>query len=173
MEIEIRQETEADFAEISELNQSAFNQETEARLVELLRNSNAFIPTLSLVARMDNKLVGHILFTKIKIKDDKGQVFESLALAPMAVAPALQKQGIGGQLVRFGLHKAKETGYKSVIVVGHEHYYPKFGFLPAVKWNIHAPFELPENVFMAIELVEGGLKDVTGTVEYPKEFELV
>ena len=68
---------------------------------------------------------------------------------------------------------AKELGFKSIIVLGHEHYYPKFGFEPAEKWNIKAPFEVPSNVFMAIELVPDGLKNITGIVNYAKEFETV
>src|SRR5687767_7979665 len=140
MNIVIREETKADFSEVYELNKSAFEQDTEARLVEMLRNGNAFIPQLSFVATLDNKIIGHILFTKIKIRNDNGAGYDSLALAPMAVSPGLQKQGIGGQLIRHGLDKARELGYKSVIVVGHEHYYPKFGFVPAGSWNIKAPF---------------------------------
>jgi putative acetyltransferase len=91
----------------------------------------------------------------------------------MAVSPGLQKQGIGGQLIKHGLLKATELGYKSVIVLGHEHYYPKFGFIPADKWNIKSPFDVPTNVFMGIELVENGLQKVKGTVQYPKEFDTV
>ena len=171
--IEIRKEIESDYADVYELNKAAFGQESESKLVELLRKSNAFIPELSLVAVINNKIVGHILFTKIIIKDDSGNEFESLALAPMAVKPELQKKGIGGKLIRYGLNKARELGYKSVIVLGHEHYYPKFGFVPAEKWKIKAPFDVPKNVFMGIELVENGLTGVTGTVHYPEEFEMI
>jgi putative acetyltransferase len=143
-------------------------------LVDALRHSKtAFLPELSIVAVKDNKVVGHILFTKINIKDDKGNLTESLALAPMSVRPEHQKRGIGGQLIRKGLEVAKILGFKSIIVLGHEHYYPKFGFEPAEKWKIKAPFKVPSNVFMAIELVAGGLKNVTGTVNHSKEFEKV
>lgn len=173
MKVEIRQEIETDFSDIFELNKTAFGQDNEANLVDLLRNSNAFISELSLVATIDNKMAGHILFTKIKIKNDKGTEFASLALAPMAVRPDLQRQGIGAQLILYGLNKAKELGHHSIIVLGHEHYYPKFGFAPAEKWNIKAPFDVPTNVFMGIELVNDGLKNVSGTVHYPKEFETV
>jgi predicted N-acetyltransferase YhbS len=173
MNLEIRQETEADFAEVYELNRTAFDQDTEAKLVGLLRKSNAFIPALSLVAIVDNNVVGHILFTKIIITDDNGSENDSLALAPMTVRPDLQKRGIGRQLILQGLNKAKELGHKSVIVLGHEHYYPKFGFVPADKWKITSPYDVPANVFMGIELINDGLKGVTGTVKYPKEFDEV
>ncbi len=170
----LRQETQADFLEVFEVNHLAFGQENEAKLVDALRhNETAFVPELSIVAVKDNTVVGHILFTKINIKGNKGNLNESLALAPMSVRPEHQKNGIGGQLIRKGLEVAKILGYKSIIVLGHEHYYPKFGFEPAEKWKINAPFEVPSNVFMAMELVAGGLKNVSGTVNYPKEFETV
>ena len=173
MDLEIRQENKDDIKEIYEINTLAFGQENEAKLVDLLRDSDTFVPELSLVATIDNKIVGHILFTKIKIADDKQNEFDSLALAPMAVKPDIQKNGIGGQLIRAGLDKARELNFKSVIVLGHEHYYPKFGFVPTNKWNINSPFEVPTNVFMGLELMEGGLKNVSGTVKYPKEFDTV
>ena len=170
MQLLIRQETEADVRDVYEVNKLAFQQASEANLVNLLRKSHAFIPELSLVALIDNKVVGHILFTRIAIIDDNGTEHDSLALAPMAVLPQYQRQGIGGQLVAGGLQTAKELGHKSVIVVGHEHYYPKFGFQPAEKWNIKCPYDVPANVFMGIELVENGLKNITGIVKYAKEF---
>ncbi len=90
----------------------------------------------------------------------------------MAVRHDLQKMGIGGKLIRYGLKKAKELGHKTVIVLGHEKYYPKFGFIPTEKWKIKAPFDVPANVFMGIELEENGLAGITGTVHYAKEFEI-
>lgn len=173
-QITLRQETKDDFQEVFEVNRSAFRQENEAKLVENMRkNSTVFVPELSIVAIENNKIVGHILFTKINIKDNKGNLNESLGLAPVAVRPELQKNGIGGQLIRKGLARATDLGFRSVIVLGHEHYYPKFGFKPADNWNIKAPFEVSSNSFMAIELVNDGLKNITGTVIYPKEFETV
>lgn len=173
-EITLRQETKADFPEVFETIFNAFTQENEAKLVDALRkNGTAFIPELSIVAIKDNKVVGHILFTKINIKDDQGNSTESLALAPMAVKPEHQQIGIGRQLICQGFEVAKKLGFESIIVLGHEHYYPKFGFEPADKWNIKAPFDVPSNFFMAIELVPGALKNVSGTVNYPVEFETV
>ncbi len=173
MNVKIRQEIPDDFNAVFEVNKLAFGQDNEAKLVKLLRQSNAFVPELSLVATVDNKIIGHILFSKIIIVDDNHNEFESLALAPMAVIPEFQQKGIGGQLIRSGLDKAKELQYKSVIVLGHEHYYPKFGFVPADKWNIKTPFDVPDNIFMGIELVTDGLKGVKGTVKYPKAFDAV
>ncbi len=173
MEAYIRQENAEDFKEVYEINTLAFGQENEARLVDLLRNSNAFVPELSLVAEIDNVLIGHILFSKIQIVDKDNTGFESLALAPMAVRPGFQHNGVGGQLIRSGIDRARALGYKSIIVLGHEHYYPRFGFTPAGKWNIKAPFDVPADVFMALELLPNGLAGTSGTVKYPKEFDNV
>lgn len=174
MNLIIRREQPADFPGVFELNKLAFGQEGEARLVEALRkNKDVFIPELSLVATTDNILVGHILFTKIKIIGWHPSEFTSLALAPMAVSPKFQKSGIGRRLIKEGLLKAKELGYTSVIVLGHEQYYPKFGFVPTNTWGIKAPFDVPQEAFMGIELVTNSLKNVSGTVTYPKEFEMV
>lgn len=168
----LRQEEAIDAIDVFELNQIAFGNENEAKLVDALRrNQSVFIPKLSIVASMNNKIVGHILFTKIIIEDEQGNKCESLGLAPMCVRPEFQYKGIGGKLIRRGLETATNLGFKSVIVLGHQHYYPKFGFEPAEKWNIRAPFEVPSNVFMAIELVKDGLKNVSGIVIYPREFE--
>ncbi|MCH7408927.1 N-acetyltransferase [Belliella sp. DSM 111904] len=169
----IRQETKNDFNAVFEVNKLAFGQDSEANLVELLRQSEAFIPQLSLVATLGNKIVGHILFTKIQIINDDKSETDSLALAPMAVRPEFQNKGIGGQLIKHGLDKARELQHKSVIVLGHEHYYPKFGFIPAEKYYIKSPYEVPTNVFMALELVTDGLKNTNGLVKYPQEFDTV
>lgn len=170
----IRQETKGDYVEVFQLISSAFGKDDEAQLVDALRNDiTAFIPQLSIVADFKNKVVGHILFTKIHIQDQNNNLCESLALAPLAVCPKWQKKGIGGQLIQKGLEVAKNLGFKSVIVLGHEHYYPKFGFQAAKNWKITAPFDVSSNAFMAIELVDDGLKNVSGVVIYSKGFEIL
>ncbi len=170
----IRQENKADFNDVFKVHQLAFGQDNEANLVDLLRHSNAFIPELSLVATFETKVVGHILFTKIKIINDYKSITESLALAPMAVRPDFQNKGIGGQLINHGLKIAKELRYKSVIVLGHKDYYPKFGFEPTTKWNIKSPFSISDTGnFMGIELIADGLKNAVGMVKYPDEFEML
>jgi predicted N-acetyltransferase YhbS len=170
MNIQIRQEQKKDIDAVYSVVKSAFEKMEladgdEQDLVDRLRKSQAFIPELSLVAESDGKVIGHILFTKMKIGGHP-----SLALAPVAVLPEYQKQGVGGKLIREGHRIAKELGFNSVILVGHPAYYPRFGYSPASKWKITAPFEVPDKAFMVLELVEGGLTGVTGMIEYAPEF---
>ena len=173
MDVLIRAERAGDTEAIAHVNTEAFGRQEEALLVDQLRNSEAFVPELSLVAIKGPEIVGHILFTKIKIIDSLSNYHDSLALAPIAVCTACQHQGVGAALIREGLHRAREIGYLSAIVLGHDGYYPRFGFAPASQWNITAPFEVPDEAFMAVELVENGLKNVSGMVVYAKEFEAV
>jgi predicted N-acetyltransferase YhbS len=141
---------------------------TEHEMVARLRRSDAFVPELSLVAE-DDEIVGHILLTKVKIKKEDFTK-ESLALAPVSVLPDYQNKGVGKRLMTEALRVAKESGFQSVIVLGHPAYYPKFGFKPASQWGIQAPFEVPDDVFMALELVDHALDGISGVVEYPRAF---
>lgn len=168
--LNIRPETKDDHKKITEVNDLAFGQKNEGRLIEKLRQTDNFIPELSLVAELNGEIIGHILFYPITINSASSK-FNSLALAPMSVIQLYQHKGIGSQLIIEGLSSAKKLGHKSVIVLGHSEYYPKFGFRPASHWNIKAPFKVPDNVFFALELVKNELADKGGTVEYPKEFD--
>jgi len=174
MNIIIRQETEKDYNLTETVVEKAFKNEEssdhkEQFLVATLRKSSAFIPELSLVAERNKKIVGYLMLTKLLIENG-GKNYESLALAPVSVLPDYQNQGIGSQLILYGLKRAKEMGFKSVIVLGHANYYPRFGFRPASKWGIKSPFDVPDASFMALELKSGSLDDVAGTVAYSKEF---
>ncbi len=167
--VRIRKETESDFGKVKELLDQAFGQAGEGKLVEKLRENPEFIPELSLVAEFNKEVVGYILFFPIRIKSDKKEL-RSLALAPMAVLPRHQRSGVGKRLVTEGLARAKEFGHRSVVVLGHPQYYPRFGFMPASRWKIKAPFEVPDDAFLALEMGEGGLGKSGGLVEYPAEF---
>lgn len=171
----IRQEEKKDYQQVFELTEEAFRDMEESDhqehfLVEKLRKSEAFIPELSLVAEDENgKISGHILLTRIKIVSDS-ESFESLGLAPVSVKPEFQNQGLGGQLIHEGHRIAKDLGYQSVILIGHEKYYPRFGYEKTSNFGISFPFEIPEENGMAIELIKDGLKNKKGVVKYPKEF---
>lgn len=174
MEIDIRQEIQTDYPIVFNLIEQAFRSEIvsdhkEQFLVQRLRKSDGFIPQLSLVAVVNNEIIGYILLSKISIKTDMESII-SLALAPVAVLPSFQKRGIGGKLIEEAHHIAKELGYQSIILLGHEKYYPKFGYLPLHEFNISLPFEASKENCMAIELVPNALKNIEGSVIYPKEF---
>lgn len=169
--LEIRKEIKNNYDGVYDVIKTAFetaeqSDGNEHDLVVALRKSDNFIPDLSLVAVEDNKIVGHILFTKIKIGE-----YEEIALAPLAVLPQYQKKGIGRKLIENGHKIAKELGYHYSVVLGSENYYPKFNYVPAIQYGIKAPFEVPNENFMAIKLNDTDAK-IEGTVEYAKEFEI-
>ena len=177
MNIEIRKKEKEDFKTVFELIQLAFESEElsdhkEQFLVERLRNSDAFVPELSLVAEVYNQITGYILLTKIKIEEKDKNTYASLALAPVAVLPDYQGKGIGGKLIQAAHDKARALGFGSVVLLGHESYYPKFGYKPTKEFDIRLPFDVPEKNCMAIELSQNALQNVSGVVHYPKEFEI-
>jgi len=165
----IRPETRADHDAIRKLNKRAFKGKNESKLVDAVREADYFIPALSLVAEKDGKVVGHVLFTPIRIKDLDGST-PALALAPMSVLPEFQDQGIGTGLLKYGLEECRKLGHKIIVVIGHPEYYPRFGFVKAAEKGLTLPFEASEEVFMVLELVPGALNGVRGTIDYPKEF---
>lgn len=149
------------------VNEAAFGQREEADLVERLHADGAVLD--SLVAVRDNKVAGHILFSRMFIDTPAGAV-AACALAPMAVSPSCQRQGIGAALIRAGLDAMRARGERIVLVVGHANYYPRFGFSTERARALASPF--PPAVFMALELVPGALAGVSGPVRYAAAFGL-
>ena len=167
--IKIRRENEKDYDVIYDVVKTAFSKAShcdgnEQDLVNNLRKGSAYIPELSLVATIDEKIVGYIMFTKINIGGN-----EEIALAPLAVLPKYQRQGIGTLLIKEGHRIAKELGYNYSVVLGSENYYPKFGYVPAKEYGIKPPFEVDDKNFMAVKLNDNADK-IDGTVIYSKEF---
>ena len=174
MRIIIRQEQESDRAIVFQLIEEAFREEIysdkrEQFLVERLRNTEGFIPGLSLVAEVEGRIAAYILLTAIKIISAH-EVIPSLALAPVAVLPLFQGKGLGAALIVKAHGIARSLGYQSVIVLGHKRYYPKFGYQPLHHFNLSLPFAAPPENSMAIELVPGALSSLDGKIVYPDTF---
>lgn len=165
----IRSETSEDYTAIFEVNKLAFEQENEARLVEKIRQDN-FNSQLSLVAVKSSKVVGHILFSNIIIQSQKGD-FSALALAPLAVHPEFQNQGIGSQLVQQGLRKCQSLGHKIVVVIGHPTFYTRFGFSSATAKGLSVVWQVPDEAFLILELRPDALNGISGVVKYPSVFD--
>jgi putative acetyltransferase len=163
----VRPETPNELSAIRSVNEAAFGQQDEADLVDNLRADGGVL--LSLVAEVDRRIVGHILFSRMSIETAGGSI-PAAALAPVAVLPEHQRHGIGERLVRAGLNALREQGERIVIVVGHPDYYPRFGFSTEKACVLESPF--PAEAFMAIELSPGALDGLHGKVSYPAAFGL-
>jgi putative acetyltransferase len=172
MRLSFSSETEDDISGIREVVAAAFGQTNEANLVKQIRKSSNFIPDLSIVAVEEGKVLGHILFSPIVI-EAREQTIPALALAPLAVIPTRQREGIGSQLMQVGLSKCRELGHGIVVVLGHPDYYPRFGFHRASQFGVQAPFSVPDEAFMILALKPDALMGVSGTVRYPTYFEEV
>jgi predicted N-acetyltransferase YhbS len=168
--LSIRPELPEDFPAVHALVRDAFGREIEAELVCKLRDSDGYLPALSLVA-VDGDVVGHIMITTLDIVSDSGEAVPTTILAPLAVAPDRQLQGIGGALMLAAIDRARSAGHRSMILVGHPTYYPRFGCRSASSWGIHLSFPIPDDVFMALELEPGALAHAAGTVTLPSAFD--
>jgi putative acetyltransferase len=163
----IRPERSQDAFRVRHVNEQAFGQPLEADLVEKLRQR--CIDSLSLVAE-DDAVVGHILFTPVVVESARRRVL-GMGLAPMAVLPDRQRQGIGSQLVRRGLDILRERGCPFVVVVGHPEYYPRFGFEPASAHGLASQWEgVPDAAFMVLVLDVDAMAGVSGVAKYREEF---
>lgn len=155
-------------ADVLSLNLLAFKGEEEARIIEALTHDGFVV--LSLVALEDDRVTGHILFSRLAVEVD-GRPVKAVALAPMAVLPDRQKQGIGSALVRRGLDLLKARGFEAVFVLGHTEFYPRFGFAPEKVQHIASPFQ-GHDAFMGLELKPGALAGAGGECRYPAAFAL-
>jgi putative acetyltransferase len=161
----VRAEEVADIPRIHAVNRAAFESATEAILVDALR---AQADVISLVAEEAGGIVGHIMFSPVRLSG--AEDVRAMALAPMAVVPERQRAGIGSALVRAGLESCRRHGVEAVFVVGHPAYYPRFGFSRASGFGITCEFEVPDEAFMALELAPGALRGRTGQVFFHEAF---
>jgi putative acetyltransferase len=167
--IALRDERRDDVEAIFRLHAAAFESDAEARLVDALRAAGAL--TLSLVAVDGDAIVGHVAFSPVTITDERGLAHHGVGLAPMAVAPSRQREGIGGRLIDEGLRRLRDRRF--CVVLGHPALYTRHGFVRAstraVRWDRPAPDE----AFMIRALADGGLDGVAGVARYRPEFEAV
>jgi putative acetyltransferase len=162
-----RHEAPSDIDRIREVVRVAFDSEPTAGLVDALRGQRGLV--LSLVAVMNANVIAHVGFSPLVIGDSG----EALALAPVAVLPAHQRQGVGSGLIRFALDECRKHGHKSVIVFGAPAYYSRFGFVPAATYGLACPFPGGDRHFMLLELVPEAASCLRGAVKYRPEFEML
>lgn len=167
--MQVRLERAADLEAIRDVNRAAFDTPAEAGLVDALRRDAQ--PFVSLVAEVDGRIVGHIAFSPVTLPGHP--TLSLMGLAPVAVLPSHQRQGIGSALVRAGLEECVTLGAAAVIVLGHAEYYPRFGFGPASRFGLRSEYDVPDEVFMVRELTPGALAAATGTVRYHPAFAAV
>jgi putative acetyltransferase len=163
----IRRERSEDIAAIRQVNEQGFGRPNEADLVDVLRARGKTV--LSLVAAESDRIVGHIFFSPVTIESGD-RTFLAVGLAPMAVLPERQRCGIGSRLVKAGLEVCRNAGYDCVVVLGHPEYYPRFGFVPAIRYGIRSKYEVPDAAFMILVFREEVLRDGAGIVKYQPEF---
>lgn len=163
----IRLEQEQDWTAVHAVNVAAFGRPNEADLVRAVRVECR--PIVSLVAEEDGEIVGHIMFSPIRFSGHADAMI--MGLGPLAVSPAYQRQGIGSALAIDGLERCRELGTGAVIVLGHPSYYPRFGFKPSTCFGIRPSFDVPEEVFMVVELLPGYLDNRSGVAHYHPVFD--
>lgn len=165
MEIEIRSEEPGQVDQVRRVVQSAFPTDAESRLVDALRANGKAI--ISLVAAEGDEVVGHVLFSPVSTAPLSAA--KGIGLAPVAVDPNHQRQGIGSQLIRHGLQAAKELGYEYCVVLGNPRYYQRFGFKKASSFGLQNEYGVDDE-FMVINL--SGCEGPRGLVRYTSEFGL-
>jgi putative acetyltransferase len=165
----VREERSEDIEAVRMVNETAFGQPAEANIVDKLRENCRDL--LSLVAVQNDAVVGHILFSPAKVEGERKTML-GMGLAPMAVLPAWQRQGIGTLLAQKGIVILKDRGCPFVIVLGHPEYYPRFGFERASLYGIRSQWEgVPDEAFMILILDAAAMRNASGVARYRDEFD--
>ncbi|MEG4216227.1 N-acetyltransferase [Microcoleus sp. Pol14C6] len=167
--MDIRTENPEDVEAVRNINIEAFGRENEANLVDRLRG---IASTFSFVAVQSDRVVGHMFFSPVVVEGKCSSNLSILGLAPVAVLPDYQRQGIGTLLIREGLKECGRSGFQAVVVLGHPDFYSRFGFIPASRKSLKCEYDVPDEAFMVLELESGALQDCSGTVKYRSEFSL-
>jgi putative acetyltransferase len=166
--VTIREEEVRDIGAIRNINEAAFDGPAEANVVDKLRQ--VCDECSSVVAVDGDEIVGHVMFSPATIENGDG-VIRGMGLAPMAVLPGHQRRGIGTALIERGLEMLREKGCPFVIVLGHADYYPRFGFVPASRYNLESQWEgIPDEAFMILVFDQKSLEGVRGVAKYREEF---
>jgi putative acetyltransferase len=163
----IRPETIEDKEAVRYVNEQAFSRAGEADLIEVLHAKNKVV--LSLVAVRDDQVVGHILFSPVKIEAEKTS-YDAVGLGPMAILPEFQSRGIGSNLISSSFEALRRNNHYLVVVLGHPEFYPRFGFTPASTFGIGCQFDVPDEAFMVAELSPDAAVGKSGIVIYASEF---
>jgi len=168
--LEITKTRELDLNKVLHIEKEAFGADKGSEIADLvhgLLNDPTAMPLLSLMAINNNKAVGHILFTKALVAKSNSSL-KAVILAPLAIIPEAQTQGIGGELIKEGLKQLRESGVELVFVLGHPEYYPRHGFKTAGILGFEAPYPIPEehaDAWMVQELQPGVIGRVSGKVQ--------
>jgi putative acetyltransferase len=160
--ITVRDEQPGDVADVRAVNDAAFDQPLEGHIVDELRRHGAV--RLSLVAEIDGRIAGHILFSPVTCAGAEG-----FALGPMAVTPTHQRRGVGGALIAAALARLRAAGCPFVVVLGHHHYYTRFGFVPASRHGLRCEWDVPDEAFM-VQVLDPAVTPAPGLVRYRPEF---
>ena len=173
----IRPERPEHAAGVYQVEKAAFGRPAEADLCQRLRKRKAV--TVSLVALDADHVVGHVLFSPVRIAAEGGGAEDGggtedlpvVGMGPVAVNPDHQRQGIGSRLIRAGLEEVRQLGVAAVVVLGDPRYYTRFGFQPAARYGVRFQDpSVPAEDFMLIELRRGALEGHGGVATYEPEF---
>jgi len=163
----VRAEAPGDRVAVRHVDEEAFGRPDEAQLVDLLRERGGAL--LSLVAVVRGRVVGHVLFTPVRL-ESPDRALDGAGLGPMAVLPAFQRAGVGSRLATDGIARLRADGCPFVVVLGHPEYYPRFGFVPASRHGVRCPWPVPDDAFMLLALDPARVQGASGVARYRDEF---
>jgi predicted N-acetyltransferase YhbS len=167
MDIRLRREQPEDYRIVEELTREAFWNHyvpgcNEHYLLHTMRNADSFVKTLDVVAEVDGRIVGNIVYTKATILDDTGSAHGVLCFGPLSVLPEFQRMGIGSALIESTKMTAGELGYKAILIYGDPQYYGRFGFVAAETFKIGTADNMYAPPLQALELIPGALSNIGG-----------
>lgn len=172
--MELRLENEKDYFEVENLTREAFWNVyrpgcNEHLVLNKVRQSDSFIKDLDYVLIEDGKIVGNIVYTKMFAGSERKMSDEVIAFGPISVHPDFQRKGLGKKMIDYTLDKAKNLGYKAVLITGDNRYYNPLGFASAGRYHVYLPGTSKDDeaaFFMARELEEGYLVNNGGIYDF-------